>query len=194
MATSDKTKVLRLEITISAPDGVTDERVLLNRALKVATTCPADKAITFADALETVDLAAVDVRGVTVGGEAPDFDAVMDTARRWYYAGIRRMVDSIIEDMNEQKPDNREEWLTDRLHEDCDGHSFVTYTAQSQMAIAASDNADAYDDAGFGEDQHATDAQRCYYAMEADARQLLNARRDEWDIDPDDEDDDSDDE
>ncbi len=101
--------------------------------------------------------------------------------REWYYTEIRSMVDSLIEDLKAEKPeddDSAREWLTERVDEDTDGHEFVIYTYKAKCVCLASDHEDAYRDE-LGEPAPSVEAQACM-AMRRDVWDLLEARSDEW--------------
>jgi hypothetical protein len=122
----------------------------------------------------------------------PDFGDVMNAARRWYYGEIRSLADEAIkeclEDAEDDDTDARREWLTTWIDETTDGHEYVIYTAKAGMVCVASDNDDAYESES-GEKPPSVEAQACL-AMRADVWQLLDARSDEWEATPPDDDDD----
>lgn len=112
---------------------------------------------------------------------APDLDHAFSEIRRWYYSGVRRLVDCLIEESRDEKhedADSAREWLTERVDEDTDGHEFVIYTFKAKCVCLASDNEDAYTDE-IGEPPPTVEAQ-AYMAMRRDVWDLLDAREDEW--------------
>jgi hypothetical protein len=108
--------------------------------------------------------------------DTPNLDQIVSDLRRWYYSEIRSLADAAIEEI--KRGNDGEDWLHDWLHQTLDGHAFVIYTFKAKCALVASDNEGAIDDQ-FGH-SGGTPEERCYYAMIADVRELLDARRDEW--------------
>ncbi len=116
---------------------------------------------------------------------APQFDEVMTAARKWYYTAIRELVEDAIKRIPAGLTENEvNEWLVDDVNETCDGHEVVIYTAMASMACAASDNDGTIEDVGqLGATE--TDggvSRRAYFAMVADAWELLQARHEEWGV------------
>lgn len=113
----------------------------------------------------------------------PDFDEVMTLARRWHYREVRSIAGEAIKQLkgltDRDTEEDCREWLDRWVHETCDGHSHVIYTANAQMLLAASDNADAYEE-DMGEGTEATWSTKACYALMRDVWQLLDARSDEW--------------
>jgi hypothetical protein len=110
-----------------------------------------------------------------------DLDTAFSAIRKWYYSGIRSLVDYLIADIKTEEIDDENrarEWMHERVDEDTDSHNFVTYTFKAKCALLASDNEDAYSDE-IGEPAPSVEAAACM-AMRADAWELLNAREDEW--------------
>lgn len=104
-------------------------------------------------------------------------DAI-DLIRQWHYDEVRSIADAAILDMHCYEPDDPEEWMSDWLHDTIDGHQHVIYTMQAKCVLLDSDNEDAYAEA-FGEAPKDASA-AAYMVMEADVREILEARRDEW--------------
>jgi hypothetical protein len=135
--------------------------------------------ITLGDALETNGVTEHAPSDVQISDDdAPSFDAVMRTARRWYYSAVRSLADEAITVAKGADPgDHRRYAMSNWLDETLDGHQLVIINAQAEMTIAASDNSDTIDEAEAAE---LTIGQRAYYAIRADVWQLLDARTDEW--------------
>lgn len=111
----------------------------------------------------------------------PDLDRAFSEIRRWYYGGIRRLVEGLIDACKAEKhedEDSAREWLSERVDEDTDGHEFVIYTFKAKCLLLASDNEDAYQDE-IGEPAPTVEAAACM-AMRRDAWELLESRSDEW--------------
>lgn len=124
--------------------------------------------------------------GTTETDTTPEFEAVMDLARRWYYGEIRSIADEAIRLCASEASgdaDDRREWLTQWVDQTTDGHEYVIYTAKAGMALAASDCDTAYEDQT-GEAGGTVEVRACY-AMRADVWALLEAREDEWGTPPD---------
>lgn len=186
MAPTTKQRTIRLEITIEAPDDPTTrdewrgfDSELLSKVLRVATREPADKAITFCDAFETVGITVVGVSPVEIGGETPEYSDAARVAERWYHAEVSHCADGVIETLKEGEADDREEQITESLFDAIDGRQCIIYTAQARMVLAATRNADALEEAQ-GDGVEATFEQRAFYAMEQDVREEIERRRDEW--------------
>ncbi len=111
----------------------------------------------------------------------PNLDNAFREIRRWYYSGVTRLVDCLIEECKGEKHEDEDaarEWLTERVDEDTGDHEFVIYTFKAKCACLASDNEDAYQD-DMGEPAPSVEAAACM-AMRRDVWELLDARSDEW--------------
>jgi len=122
--------------------------------------------------------------------ESPEFDQIMNMARRWHYDEVRSLADSAIEELATARKReamsayDAKEWLERWLHETIDGHQHVILTGQAVMLLAASDNDGAYE-AEHGVPTGDT-SQRAFAALNADVLQLLHARSEEWEHDDED--------
>jgi hypothetical protein len=112
------------------------------------------------------------------------FEDAINALRTWHYSEVRSIADEAIREMHDAKPDDRDEWLNDWLHETIDSHQHVIYTAMAKATLLASDNEDAYEQE-IGSTDGSTIEGRAFCAIMADVREHLDARRDEWDVDSD---------
>lgn len=118
--------------------------------------------------------------------DSVSFDAAITALRAWHYSAVRDLVDDCIREMRDANPADRDGWIADWLHESIDGHNHVIYTIKAKAILLASDNEDAYEDE-IG-DGTADVSARAYMAFRADAMELLDARRDEWEEEEEEED------
>lgn len=100
------------------------------------------------------------------------FDNAMTAARRWYYGRVRSIGDELLKEIKTGRIKSQEG--LDRALEESAGDNEVTiYTGQALMAVAVSDNGDAYED-DIGE-KPSDPTTACAYAMVADVRQYIEA-------------------
>lgn len=194
--TEPKKRTLRLEIEVEVPSDLADperpwqspDSALLARVLEVATHRPVENRITMLDAFESVGITVASVGHVFVGADAPDSDFVSRQGARWYMDGIRRIAESILSETRDRLKESGRDvpfemrdldsYLSDRAHEACDSHEWVTYTAKARMVIAFADSSDAYeDDSG---DPAVSDEVRAFFAMRADVNDAIARLRDEY--------------
>lgn len=95
-------------------------------------------------------------------------DEAVSAIRRDYYRDVLSMAKDLAERMKAGEVDD----LSDALHEDCDGCARVIYTFQAKLGLLASDNEDAWEDAG---DDVTDPSVRMYYALQADITERLDA-------------------
>lgn len=119
-----------------------------------------------------------------------DVTEAMRTIKADYYRSIRSLADGIRDEIKDEKPDDREEWLHDRIHETADGSYWVIYTHANLRVMMASDNWLAAEEEGIDLDGPLSETlpKHTYYAVCADLRAELEGLADE------DSDEDSDDE
>lgn len=117
----------------------------------------------------------------TIIEAAPDLDRAYREVRRWYYSGVRSLVEGLIEECLAEKHKTgyaARKWLLERVDEDTDQHEFVIYTFKAKCALLASDNENAYQEE-VGELAQSVEA-AARWAMRRDVWELLEARSDEW--------------
>jgi hypothetical protein len=104
------------------------------------------------------------------------FDHALTAARRWYYGEVRSMGDEILSEIRDGSI-RSEEVMRDTVVRatDC---QITIYTAQSEMALAASDHADAYQE-NYGDKPESVEVAAAA-ALEYDIGEYLNAHSDEW--------------
>jgi hypothetical protein len=95
-----------------------------------------------------------------------------------YWRDVRSISESIRDAIKDGEVTDSES-LSDRIHEECDGHQRVIYTSLNMETLLVSDNADAYADE-FGEDGLIKDgsvnwAAMAYCALQADLNKQLEA-------------------
>lgn len=91
-----------------------------------------------------------------------------------YYNALNEIVDELLERLaTEEFPLDE---IYDKLHEEIDGHEYIIYTARNLEVLMHSSNWTALDDVGVdGHQDFATMVRTAaYFAMEADAREMLD--------------------
>jgi hypothetical protein len=116
----------------------------------------------------------------------PEFENVMDLARRWHHNEILAIVDGAIRDVNAPDRDRQDldarAFLAGYLESEInpDRHMHCIVPAMAGMVLACSDSAGAYEEE-FGSESVADIATCAAHAMRVDAWALLESRSDEWD-------------
>lgn len=102
--------------------------------------------------------------------------------RRDYWQDVADVADDLLDELKDEvfsgditEAREAEDWLSDRMHEACDGHSRVIYTHEAKLALVYSDNAEAWK--VYGEfpmdDGEPNWSAAAYCAFEADVRDNL---------------------
>ena len=128
-------------------------------------------------------------------------DAALRVLRADYWDDVRACAQDIADDATRRAKDGEtdlRDWLLERVHETCDGHSRVIYTGLAIETLLFSDNESAYVD-DFGEDGVCTDgavnwSALAFAAFERDVMEQLDAllpdvNADDLGLEPEDEDD-----
>jgi len=109
-------------------------------------------------------------------------DAALRVLRADYYDDVRTCADDIDREARERRAEGEtdlREWLLERVHETCDGHSRVIYTGLAIETLLFSDNESAYVD-DFGSEGVCSDGAvnwslLAFAAFERDVMEQLDA-------------------